>query len=81
MSHDVRGQGRTAGSADGQDPEDLLRRFFGDQFGGDQRGQRIPRQQRAPQQRGLGSGVVVSRDGYILTNNHVIDGADRSRSN
>src|SRR6185369_5659244 len=39
---------------DGQDPEDLLRRFFGDQFGG-QRGQRMPRAQRAPKQRALGS--------------------------
>jgi serine protease Do len=27
-------------------------------------------------QQGLGSGVVITRDGYILTNNHVIDGAD-----
>src|SRR5258708_8568583 len=34
---------------DGQDPTDLLRRFFGDQFGGQQPGQRMPRQpQRAP---------------------------------
>ncbi len=29
------------------------------------------------QQLGLGSGVVISPDGYIVTNNHVIDGADR----
>src|SRR5262249_4134275 len=29
-----------------------------------------------PRQTGIGSGVIVTREGYILTNNHVVDGAD-----
>ena len=45
----------------------FFRRFFGPQFGG-------PRDQ---VQRSLGSGVIVDAGGLVVTNNHVIDGADQ----
>ncbi len=69
----VEGKARVSPTEFNGDDEDMLRRFFGD------RGQGPRQMPRTPKQRGLGSGVVVTSDGYILTNNHVIDSADDIR--
>lgn len=45
----------------------FFRHFFGDRF---------PSQPRQRAENSLGSGVIVSEEGYVLTNNHVIQGAD-----
>ena len=61
--------GGGSGGSRGRNPfSDFFGEDFGDFFGG---GPRV-----MPEQRASGSGVIITEDGYIVTNNHVIDGSD-----
>ena len=61
------GSSRSAESRGGSSPFDMFEDFFGG------RGRQIPRAPRAAS----GSGVILTPDGYIVTNNHVVDNADK----
>lgn len=76
-----------SGDDDGSSPFDQLppqfKKWFDEQFGNQGQGQGRrgnrgnQRRQRVPQVQGEGSGIVITDDGYILTNNHVVEGADK----
>ena len=84
---EVRQRGRDLTEYLGSGGDDLLRRFFGGDDQGNQapprsnrnRGQGQGRSQQDPVLEGAGTGFIIDKAGFILTNNHVIDGAETIR--
>ena len=74
QDQDDQGQGQGQGQGQDNPFQDFFDRFFGGQGGG----QMPPQDMR---QRALGSGVIVDPKGYIITNDHVVDKADKIKVN